>query len=100
MIWIKIKVISQRFLPGGGGGEGGEHGLSVVGVLGGRAVVGGVVLLLHLVVVPLQPGGICIKMGLPGKSILGDYFQENRTSRGLSYKKVHFKHPKVLVIVK
>ena len=81
MIWIKIKVISQRFLPGGGGGEGGEHGLSVVGVLGGRAVVGGVVLLLHLVVVPLQPGGICIKMGLPGKSILGDYFQENRTSR-------------------
>ena len=23
----------------------------------------------------------CIKIGLPGKSILGDYFQENRTSR-------------------
>ena len=28
-----------------------------------------------------QPGGNCIKISLPGKSILGDYFQENRTSR-------------------
>ena len=28
-----------------------------------------------------RPGGNCIKRGLPGKSILGDYFQENRTSR-------------------
>ena len=27
------------------------------------------------------PGTNCIKIGLPGKSILGDYFQENRTSR-------------------
>ena len=27
-----------------------------------------------------QPGGNCIKIGLPGKSILGYYFQENRTS--------------------
>ena len=27
------------------------------------------------------PGGNCIKIGLPGKLILGDYFQENRTSR-------------------
>ena len=27
-----------------------------------------------------RPGGNCIKLGLPGKSILGDYFQENRTS--------------------
>ena len=27
-------------------------------------------------------GGNCIKMGLPGRSILGDYFLENRTSRG------------------
>ena len=26
------------------------------------------------------PGTNCIKIGLPGKSILGDYFQENRTS--------------------
>ena len=26
-------------------------------------------------------GANCIKMGLPGKSILGNYFQENRTSR-------------------
>ena len=26
-------------------------------------------------------GGNCIKIGLPGKSILKDYFQENRTSR-------------------
>ena len=25
-------------------------------------------------------GGNCIKMGLPGKSILGDYFQENMSS--------------------
>ena len=35
---------------------------------------------------PSQPraawraGGNCIKLGLPGKSILKDYFQENRTS--------------------
>ena len=29
----------------------------------------------------VTPGGNCIKIGLPGKSILGDYFQENRTSR-------------------
>ena len=28
-----------------------------------------------------MPGGNCIKIGLPGKSILGDYFQENSTSR-------------------
>ena len=28
-----------------------------------------------------HPGGNCIKMGLPRQSILGDYFQENRTSR-------------------
>ena len=28
-----------------------------------------------------SPGGSCIKIGLPGKSILGDYFQENGTSR-------------------
>ena len=28
-----------------------------------------------------HPGGNCIKIGLPGKSILRDYFQENRTSR-------------------
>ena len=27
------------------------------------------------------PGTNCIKIRLPGKSILGDYFQENRTSR-------------------
>ena len=27
------------------------------------------------------PAGKCIKIGLPGKSILGDYFQEKRTSR-------------------
>ena len=27
------------------------------------------------------PGGNCIKIGLPGKLILRDYFQENRTSR-------------------
>ena len=26
-------------------------------------------------------GGNCIKIGLPGKSILGEYFHENRTSR-------------------
>ena len=30
-----------------------------------------------------KSGGNCIKIGLPGKSILGDYFQENRTSRNL-----------------
>ena len=29
------------------------------------------------------PGGNCIKIDLPGKLILGDYFQENRTSRRL-----------------
>ena len=28
-----------------------------------------------------SPGMNCIKIGLPGKSVLGDYFQENRTSR-------------------
>ena len=28
-----------------------------------------------------RPGGNCIKIGLPEKSILKDYFQENRTSR-------------------
>ena len=28
-----------------------------------------------------QSGGNYIKIGLPGKSILGDYFQENRTSQ-------------------
>ena len=27
------------------------------------------------------PGGNCIKIGLPGKSILGYYFQENGTSQ-------------------
>ena len=27
------------------------------------------------------PGGNCIKIGLSGKSILRDYFQENRTSQ-------------------
>ena len=27
-----------------------------------------------------RPGGNCIKMSLPGKLFLGDYFQENRTS--------------------
>ena len=27
-----------------------------------------------------QPGGNCIKIGLPGKSILRDYYQENRIS--------------------
>ena len=35
-------------------------------------------------VVHREPGGNCIKIGLPGKSILGDYFRENRTSRGQS----------------
>ena len=29
---------------------------------------------------PWGPGGNCIKIGLPGQSILGDYFQENITS--------------------
>ena len=28
-----------------------------------------------------RTGTTCIKIGLPGKLILGDYFQENRTSR-------------------
>ena len=28
-----------------------------------------------------SPGGNCIKIGLPGKSILRDYFQENMTSQ-------------------
>ena len=46
-------------------------------------------------VVHREPGGNCIKIGLTGKSILRHYFQENRTSRGLSYKKRHFKCPKV-----
>ena len=31
--------------------------------------------------VRLGPGGNCIKIGLPGKSILGYYFQENWTSQ-------------------
>ena len=29
----------------------------------------------------MVPGGNCIKVYLPGKSILGDYFQGNMTSR-------------------
>ena len=29
----------------------------------------------------LGAGGNCIKIGLPGKSILRDYYQENMTSR-------------------
>ena len=29
----------------------------------------------------VEPGGNCIKIGLPGKLILGDNFQENMTSR-------------------
>ena len=36
----------------------------------------------HYLVGPGQqpdPGGNCIKIGLPGKLILGDYFYENRT---------------------
>ena len=36
---------------------------------------------IYLIFIQLVPGGNCIKIGLPGKSILGDYFQENRTSR-------------------
>ena len=28
----------------------------------------------------VKAGGNCIKIGLPGKLILGDYFQENVTS--------------------
>ena len=41
------------------------------------------VLVVHhvLEVVVADAGGNCIKLGLPGKSILGDYFHENRTSR-------------------
>ena len=27
-----------------------------------------------------RPGGNCVKIGLPGKLILGDYFQKNMTS--------------------
>ena len=38
-------------------------------------------LLLLLVPVEVVPGGNCIKIGFPGKSIIGDYFQENGTSR-------------------
>ena len=30
---------------------------------------------------PQKTGGSCIKIGLTGKSILGDYFQEKGTSR-------------------
>ena len=33
----------------------------------------------------IDSGGNCMKIGLPGKLILGDYFQENRTSRGDSF---------------
>ena len=31
-----------------------------------------------------HPGANCVKIGLPGKLIVGDYFQENRTSKDLS----------------
>ena len=31
-------------------------------------------------------GGNCIKIGLPGKPIVRDYFQDNRTSRGALHK--------------
>ena len=48
----------------------------------------GVALVDDLEVLPLEerahlwlPGGNCIKIGLPGKSIFRDYFQENITSR-------------------
>ena len=44
-------------------------------------VVGELVELLAVVGLDLGPGGNCIKIGLPGKSILRDYFQENMTSR-------------------
>ena len=30
---------------------------------------------------PERPGGNCVKIGLPGKSILRDYFQESGTSQ-------------------
>ena len=40
-----------------------------------HAVAARVVVVLHAV---RHPGGNCIKMGLPGKLILRDYFQENR----------------------
>ena len=48
--------------------EAGGHDLLVVGQLG---------LLLPVLV---RPGANCINIGLPGKSILGDYLQENRSS--------------------
>ena len=61
----------------------------VVALLHGAAEVEtGVALVDDLEVLPLEerahlwlPGGNCIKIGLPGKSILRDYFQENITSR-------------------
>ena len=37
-----------------------------------------------------DPGGNCIKIGIPGKSILRECFQENRTSWGLLHKIVRF----------
>ena len=45
-------------------GQGGEGGVGAVRRRG----------------LPALPGGNCIKMDLPGKSILRDYHQENRSS--------------------
>ena len=40
----------------------------------------------------LDPGGKCIKIGLSGKSILRDYFQEKRTFRGALHKIGRFRN--------
>ena len=61
--------LGLRFIPLGGDGLGVAEGVVVA-----------VVLLLELLP-PGDPGGNCIKIGLPGKSILRDYSQENMTSR-------------------
>ena len=44
-------------------------------------VVGELVELLAVVGLDLGPGGNCIKIGLPGKAILGDYLQEKMVSQ-------------------
>ena len=74
---------TDRHLGGVPGGERQGHGEGAhAQVRGGRQgerprAVGGRA---------VQAGTNCIQIDLPGKSIVGDYFQANRTSRGLFHK--------------
>ena len=53
-----------------------------VGHISGKALYLSIISIHGLSWDPQRIGTNCIKISLPGKSILGDYFQENMTSRG------------------